>query len=216
MTSTGTSRPATLVVALVALLLGACSLPFGDEGAAPLEGQELADELREGGYVIYLRHTDTTAPGVDDYDMIGDCEVQRELSDEGRQDAVEIGEAFDALQVPVERVVASPFCRCTETAELAFGHFEEDEALLSLSTMEPEGDDEVERVRQAGTELIGSMPADGQNLVLVGQLSNVSPITGVGMDEGGTAIFRPDGDGGVELVAEVDPQGWQALAADLA
>lgn len=206
-------RPSALLLLVGALLLSACA---GGGSGGNLEGDELADALREGGYVVYLRHTATTAPGVDDFETIGDCDAQRELSDEGRDDAVEIGQAFEALQVPVGDVFATPFCRCTETAELAFGRFEPTEALLSLSTMERVSDEERDRVAAEGAELIGTVPQEGTNTVLVGQLSNVSPITGTGMDEGGTAIFRPDGDGGFELVAELEPQGWQALASELA
>lgn len=212
-TSPRRPRPLTCLVLLCALLLSACT---SSDGSASLTGEELADALRDGGYVVYLRHTATTAPGVDDYETIGDCDAQRDLSDEGRDDAVEIGEAFDALQVPVGEVFATPFCRCTETAELAFGRFEPTEALLSLSTMERVSDEERDRVAAEGAELIGTAPDPGTNTVLVGQLSNVSPITGTGMDEGGTAIFRPDGDGGFDLVAELPPQGWQALADDQA
>ena len=210
-------RPARLLPAVIALglLIAGCdtgSVPPGGDEAPRLEGEALIDALADGGLVIYLRHTATTAPGVDDYATLGDCDAQRELSEEGRRDATEIGEAFASLDIPVAEVVASPFCRVVETAELAFGETRTDEALLSLATMEREGDEAYDRVFAAGRRLIATPPPTGTNVVLVGQFSNLRPITGIGIDEGATAIFRTDGEGDIELVAQLSPQGWQELA----
>ena len=193
------------------LLLPACSGLSEPEPDGPLTGIDLVEELREGGYVLFLRHTATTRGGVDDVSTLGDCSRQRELSGAGRTDAREIGAAFDELEIPVAKVLASPFCRTVETAELAFGRASTDEALLAAAST---GQDDatqraaLERVRR----LITRGPSDGTNLVLVGHLDNIEPVTGVEPEEGGTAVFEPDGDGGFRLVAEVPPQGWQKLA----
>lgn len=210
------AMPSRLALVVLALLLAACaggSEPTDTADAAELEGEALVEALRTGGLVLYLRHTETTSGGVDAYETLGDCAAQRELSEAGRVDAREIGVAFDELDVPLDRVVASPFCRTVETAELAFGATETDEALLALPTMEGVSEEARDRVAAAGRELIATPPAGEGNVVLVGQLGNVSPITGTSMDEGGTAVFRPDGGGSFDLVAQVPPQGWQALAA---
>lgn len=78
---------------LFALLVVACGgdddeiedLAVSDGPA--LDDAGLVDALRDGGLLVYLRHTATTESGVDDYDTIGDCDAQRELSDEGREGA---------------------------------------------------------------------------------------------------------------------------------
>lgn len=209
---------------LVVVLIAACTggqdatpdAADDDANADALDGTELLDALDDGGLVLYLRHTATTEGGVDDFDTLGDCDAQRELSEAGRQDAVEIGAAFGALQVPVDRVLASPFCRTVETAELAFDDVTTDEGLLSLATMELEGQAAYDRVRDAGRDLISSEVAAGRNLVLVGQVSNIEQIAGVSMDEGATAVFRPDGNGGADQIAQIPPQGWQRLADEFA
>lgn len=205
--------PRRLLLLPVLGLLVACS-PSSDDSLdlGLLTGDALVQELRDGGLVLYLRHTETTGGGVDSIATLGDCSEQRELSDDGRQDAREIGAAFEVLELPVERVVASPFCRTVETAELAFGETETDEGLLALASVGQVSDQERDRSRAAGEALIAAVPPDGSNVMLVGHVSNVGPITGVSPAEGGTAVFRPDGDGGFTLVAEVPPQGWQELA----
>src|SRR3989441_12350799 len=53
-----------------------------------------------------------------------DCANQRNLIDRGRSDARAAAAAIRHLGVPVERVLASPFCRTVETAQLLFGRAE--------------------------------------------------------------------------------------------
>ena len=72
----------------------------------------------EETYVVLLRHA--IAPGTGDPAnfQLNDCSTQRNLSDAGRQQAREIGEAFRARNIPVTKVLSSQWCRCLETAEL--------------------------------------------------------------------------------------------------
>lgn len=201
-------RPAALVAAL---LLTGCAGLSAPEPEGPLTGERLVSAVRDGGLVLYLRHTETTEGGVDSVSTLGDCSAQRELSAAGRRDAREIGAAFDDLAVPVASVLTSPFCRTVETAELAFGEARTDDALLALaSTGQSPAEQEAAQARVRA--LLAEQPPDGQNVVLVGHISNVGPVTGTSPEEGGTVLFRPDGDGGFALVAEVPPQGWQRLA----
>jgi hypothetical protein len=215
-------RRLVLVAAAVVVLLGLATAgylvlrddPVVIDGPVTDE-QELLTQLREGGLVIYQRHTETTRMGVDPPDTLASCDLQRELSDAGRQDAVEIGEAFEQLGIPVGRVVSSPFCRVEETARLAFSRYGEVEitdALLSRATARRGEPGMEERIAAEARDLIGTAPAAGTNTVLVGSVSNVQDVTGVAMDEGGAAVFRPTGDGEFVLVALVRPQGWQDLA----
>lgn len=184
-------------------------------GPAELTGASLVDALREGGYTLYLRHTETSAPGVDELATLSDCDAQRELSEDGRADAVAIGRALRLLEVPIGEVRSSPFCRVVETAELAFGAAVTDRALLSLATMELEGEAERDRVADAAAARLAEVPEPGTNRVLVGQFSNLRPVAGVALEEGATAVFRADGDT-FELIAEIPPGGWPRLAAELA
>jgi broad specificity phosphatase PhoE len=81
-------------------------------------------ELRRGGFVVYFRHAMTDQAGASDEEAnLARCETQRNLSLEGREQAARIGQAFRALGIPVGVVTSSPFCRCKDSARLAFGQF---------------------------------------------------------------------------------------------
>jgi len=87
-------------------------------------GDALEQTLRSAqaaGAVLMFRHA--LAPGT--YDppsfTLGDCATQRNLSDEGRRQARQLGAWFAARRFRPTRVRSSPWCRCLETARLAFG-----------------------------------------------------------------------------------------------
>jgi phosphohistidine phosphatase SixA len=78
----------------------------------------LLQQAEEVSYVVLMRHA--IAPGTGDPAnfQLEDCSTQRNLSEEGRQQARQIGEAFRSRNVPITRVLSSQWCRCLETAEL--------------------------------------------------------------------------------------------------
>lgn len=77
--------------------------------------------LREGGVVIAFRHA--LAPGTFDPPgfRLAECSTQRNLSDQGRAQARKIGVWFTQRKLQPAQVLSSPWCRCTESATLAFG-----------------------------------------------------------------------------------------------
>jgi broad specificity phosphatase PhoE len=107
------------------------------------QGLDLPARLREGGVVVGLRHA--LAPGTFDPPefRVGDCGTQRNLNDEGRAQARRIGERFAAWGLAPAAVRTSPWCRCIDTARLAFGSAEVWDWLGS-----PHGRDEAWRERQ--------------------------------------------------------------------
>ena len=79
---------------------------------------ELADKLKQPRYALLMRHT--LAPGVGDpagY-TLKDCSTQRNLSAEGRQQAVRVGQWLRQQGVANAQVLTSPWCRCKDTAQL--------------------------------------------------------------------------------------------------
>lgn len=80
--------------------------------------------LRSGGLVLVLRHT--LAPGTFDPPgfQLGDCSTQRNLDTTGRAQATQIGAWLAQRGLRPARVRSSPWCRCLETAQLAFGSAE--------------------------------------------------------------------------------------------
>ena len=171
-----------LLPALVTLLALAATAPASEPLWALLEA---------GGHVVLLRHAITTAGVGDPAGMrLDDCRTQRNLSDEGRRHAREVGEAFRARGIVVERVLSSPWCRCLETARLAFGAAEAWEPLGNLYGR-PEN-----RARQVAEmqQLLGR-PAGRGNLVLVSHGSTISALTGVSLGTAEMVIVTPQGDG---------------------
>ena len=198
--------PRGLLVGSLVLLVAACGAVDEPEMVRPLVGAELVEALRDGGHVLYLRHTETPEDGTDEPGSLGDCSRQRNLNNAGRADARALGEAVRALDVPVGEVLASPYCRTVETAELAFGRAVTEDGLLT-PTPDTRG-----RTTRALRELLSTEPEDGKNTVLVGHLTNLRLLSTATPDEGETVVLRPDGEGFL-LVGSVPPQGWQELAA---
>jgi phosphohistidine phosphatase SixA len=183
-------RAATLV--LLAVLLAGCGGSEAPEAApARLGPLELVEALREGGYVVYLRHAATDRSREDDPAVdLDDCATQRNLSNAGRGQARAIGAAFRALEIPLGRVAASEYCRTRETAELAFGAFEDEPDLTGFpEESDPTYDERVRRTK----ELLATPPADGENTILVAHIKNLEESVSRSIDEGELAVFEPLG-----------------------
>jgi broad specificity phosphatase PhoE len=169
--------------ALLALLPWLCAAM-----AQPSEAVWAA--LEEGGQVVLMRHTITTPGFGDPAGMrLDDCGTQRNLTDEGRGHARRIGDAFRTRNIKVERVLASPWCRCVETARLAFGGTATSAALGNLFGR-PEN--RAEQVR-AMTHLVVGWRGTG-NLVLVSHGSTILALTGVSLDMGELVVVKPEGE----------------------
>ena len=168
-------------VAALALLLGVSA------GAAASE--QLWALLKGGGQVVLMRHAITT-PGVGDPPgmRLDDCSTQRNLTDEGRAHARRAGQAFRDRGIRVDRVLASPWCRCVETAQLAFGKAE---AAQSLSNLFGRSENQAKQVREMQA-LAGKWRGKG-NLVLVSHGSTIMALTGVSLDTAEMVVVTPQG-----------------------
>lgn len=114
-------------------------------------GSVLAQELlraREGG-VVLVRHA-STEPGVGDPPQfrLGQCSTQRNLSDEGRQAAQAMGQWFRRHALVPAVVLSSQWCRCQETARLAFGAHEDWPALNSTFAGQGDVPAQLQALRQ--------------------------------------------------------------------
>jgi broad specificity phosphatase PhoE len=157
--------------------------------------------LRGGGQVVLLRHG-TTTPGVGDPPgfRLEDCATQRNLSEEGRSESRRIGTAFRARSVPVGQVLSSPWCRCLETARLAFGRAERWTALNNLFGNRSREAEQVAAMR----ERVGQRPAEG-NLVLVTHGSTIQALTGQSVAMGEFLVVTPEGGGRFRVAGRIAP-----------
>jgi broad specificity phosphatase PhoE len=108
-----------LLQGLTGLAAGLCWPVRGEPAPTDIPFWRL---LREGGCVVLMRHAQTV-PGVGDPAgfRLGQCSTQRNLSEAGREQARQLGAAFAREGVRVDDVRSSAWCRCTDTADLAFG-----------------------------------------------------------------------------------------------
>jgi phosphohistidine phosphatase SixA len=174
---------------------------------------ELLAALRRGGYVIHIRHAATDPERADpQIEEAADCSTQRRLSELGVNQSRRIGAAIRELEIPVGAVLSSPYCRCLDTARLAFGRADVVPDLLSsLPASEPE----AKRLAQALYAMLATPPAAGTNTVLVGHMANLKEATGIWPEPEGVAhVFEPLAGGTIRLIAEIPPDGWPALAKE--
>ena len=93
---------------------------------------EVLKNLKNGGNLIFIRHAYAPGGGDPDNFDINDCSTQRNLSEEGREQAKNIGNYFKENLIPIDKVISSEWCRCKETAEIAFKKFETNNFLNSF------------------------------------------------------------------------------------
>ena len=85
--------------------------------------KKLVEQLNEGGNLIFIRHAYAPGSGDPDNFNLSDCSTQRNLSKDGRKQAQYIGEFFDENKITIYKVLSSEWCRCKETAKIAFKNF---------------------------------------------------------------------------------------------
>ena len=94
--------------------------------------ENLVHQLKEGGKVIFIRHAYAPGGGDPENFDINYCNTQRNLSESGKMQAKEIGNYFKENNIPIHNVISSEWCRCKETAFLAFKNFEKKSFLNSF------------------------------------------------------------------------------------
>ena len=82
--------------------------------------ENLINQLLDGNKLIFIRHAYAPGSGDPDNFNLNDCSTQRNLNEEGRKQAQKIGKFFTNNNIKIEKVFSSEWCRCKETAEIAF------------------------------------------------------------------------------------------------
>ena len=85
---------------------------------------QILENLKTGGKLIFIRHAYAPGGGDPDNFDINDCSTQRNLSDSGREQSKKIGNFFRENKIPISLVISSEWCRCKETAHIAFENYE--------------------------------------------------------------------------------------------
>ena len=94
--------------------------------------KKLFKQLEDGGKLIFIRHAYAPGSGDPNNFNLNDCSSQRNLSEEGRKQAEYIGEFFRENEIKIVKVLSSEWCRCKETAKIAFKNFSTNSFLNSF------------------------------------------------------------------------------------
>ena len=143
--------------------------------------KKLINQLEEGGKLIFIRHAYAPGSGDPDNFNLSDCSTQRNLSKEGQKQAEYIGEFFRNNKVKIDKVLSSEWCRCKETAKIAFKNFSTNSFLNSFysSKFAKNKDKQVKALK----EYIKKFKSD-KNLVLVTHYVLISEILNYGPSSG--------------------------------
>lgn len=177
----GLSRRALVGGAAAALLMPRAALA---QAADPV-----AAAIRAGGCAVLIRHAQTVA-GVGDPEgfRVDMCSTQRNLSEDGRAQARRIGQWFQAQGLKPRAVQSSAWCRCKDTADLAFGRHVVWQALNSTFGNRDSQAGQTAQLRAA----LARVPA-GQFEVWVTHQVNMTALTGEGMVMGEGLVVNAQG-----------------------
>ena len=94
--------------------------------------KNLINQLENGEKLIFIRHAYAPGNGDPAGFNLNDCSTQRNLSDDGRKQAQRIGEFFTKNKIEIDKVLSSEWCRCKETAKIAFKNYSTNSFLNSF------------------------------------------------------------------------------------
>lgn len=169
----------------------------------PLRANEMEEALwtalGTGEAVALIRHA--LAPGTGDPAgfKLDDCATQRNLSEEGRRQARQIGNAFRENGITSAQVWSSRWCRCLETARLLeLGSVESLPFLDSFFSQPGRGPAQTARLRE-----FLSQPFEGPPRVLVTHQVNITGLTGVVPRSGEMVVVQPTSDGTIRVIGRL-------------
>ena len=151
-----------------------------------MSAQALATDL--SGKVVFMRHA--LAPGNGDpnnFDL-NDCATQRNLDDDGRQQAKLIGKKLRGQRVVFSKIYSSEWCRCKETAELLdMGKVIPFQALNSFYEHYFSQDELLPLLENALFEI---EPGDAP-ILMVTHFVTIAAVTGRSVSSGDLVVFDP-------------------------
>jgi phosphohistidine phosphatase SixA len=192
---------------ILTLLLMAPQAP-----AQTLSGEALVNALRQGGYVLVMRHASSPREAPARQTANADnVKLERQLDDNGRATAIAMGKALRDLKIPIGDVLASPTYRALETIRLAElpRPRAQDELGDGGQSMQAVVDAQSAWLKKKVTEL-----PKGTNTILVTHLPNIAgafPQWASDLSDGEALVFGSDGKGGATLAARIKIEQWPKM-----
>ena len=171
-------------------------------------GDALVQSLRQGGYVLVMRHASSPREAPDKQTANADnVKLERQLDEAGRTGSTAMGKALRDLKIPVGEVLTSPAYRALETVRLA--QLTNPRAYVELGdggqSMQGVSDAQVSWLRERAMRL-----PKGTNTVIVTHMPNIErafPDVGA-VAEGEVVIVGSDGRGGTRPVGRIRIEQW--------
>ncbi len=143
--------------------------------------QNLVKELKQGGKLIFIRHAYAPGSGDPQNFNLNDCSTQRNLNNIGRDQSKNIGALFLKYNIKIHNVYSSEWCRCKETASIAFKKFETKQFLNSFYSAQY-AKNRKKQVKDFKAFLGGWNKKDNlifiTHYVVISELLNYSPSSG--------------------------------------
>jgi len=190
------SGPVTIGLLIAVLAAVFCSSPAqsSERDAA------LWSALRSGGHIALLRHAIAPGNGDPPEFRLGDCQTQRNLSAQGRDQATRIGELFRTHGIQNAQILSSQWCRCLETARLlGLGPVEERPFLNSFFNDYARREPQTRMLREWLDQQALSEP-----IVLVTHQVNITALSGVYPGSGELVIVRRSETGDLTVVGSIE------------
>ncbi|RAU20887.1 histidine phosphatase family protein [Paramagnetospirillum kuznetsovii] len=210
-----------IILFVATAVLGPVRVHADATGAAPAEAakfkeitatKETLEQLRRGGWALYMRHgrTDNTKP--DRYPSVdlNDCSTQRPLTEDGLKMATQVGEEVRKARIPIGEIRISPLCRVKDTVAAAFPNqaFTLDNELLYTANLT---DAEKQPIIANTRRLLSAPVANGVNRLLIAHAPNLMDLIGYFPKEGTLVVFRPKGNGEFDYIGSIPPSLWPNL-----
>ena len=199
---------------VVIALAGVAGGPLGTGVARgqTLSGDALVNALRQGGYVLVVRHASSPREAPDKQTANADnIKLERQLDEAGRAAATAMGRVLRDLKIPIGEVLTSPTYRAMETVRLAQLAKPQSHAELG------DGGQNMQQVTEAQAAWLrerATRAPTGTNVIVVTHMPNIArafPEWGSTVDDGEALVFHPDDKGGALLVARVKAEEWPRL-----
>ncbi len=160
----------------------------------------LVERMKSGNAVLMIRHA--LAPGIGDPEefQLDDCKTQRNLNDQGREQARSIGDWLRRHGISPARIYSSQWCRCLETARLMqVGQVIPLPALNSFFQRQEDREPNLAALRK----VIHAESQPGELIVMVTHQVTISGITGEWTDSGHAKLVGPGDNGQIDLLGSI-------------
>ena len=151
--------------------------------------EKIINSLKEGGKLIFIRHAIAPGNGDPTEFKIDDCSTQRNLNQSGIDQSKIIGLFFNENKLKIDKVLSSEWCRCKDTAEIAFKNFKTFKPLNSF--YDPRFADNEEKQIKDLKKFVKEWDSD-KNIIFVTHYVVILSLLNIGVSSGEIVVADKD------------------------